>query len=163
MVSFGRTLKNDELPNDEYELLPEGEYIAIITESEEKENNAKTGSYIQLSIEIQDGKYAGRKLTERLNIKNQNDTAVNIAFATIKKINTALGLDEVENSTQWHNKRFIAKVGVQKGKPYTKDGLEVQGNDQNVIKKYLPYGNKSSEENKQSGAFAGGSQAPWKQ
>jgi Protein of unknown function (DUF669). len=46
-------------PNVVYEPLPAGWYKAVITTSEEKPTKAQTGSYLQLSLEVIEGRCKG--------------------------------------------------------------------------------------------------------
>ena len=71
-----------ELTNN-YELLEDGTYTAIIADSEWKENRAKTGGYLNLKLEIIEGKYKGRVIFDMLNLQNQNPKAVEIAEQTL--------------------------------------------------------------------------------
>ena len=64
-----------EIKND-FETIPAGEYLAVIADSEWKENKAKTGGYLNLKIEIIDGKNKGRVIFDMLNLQNQNPKAV---------------------------------------------------------------------------------------
>lgn len=138
MVQLAQTYKVDDLPSgDDYTPLPAGQYKAMIVSSEMKD--ASTGGrYLQLEIDVTEGNYSGRKLFERLNLENKNPQAVEIAFKTLSSICKAVALAEIGDSNQLHNKPFLMELDIEKGKPYTKDGVEKMGSDQNRIKKYLP-------------------------
>ncbi len=66
-------------PMDSFDPIPAGEYLCVITASEEKPTKAGNGSYLQLEFEVIEGPYKGRKLWERLNLNNPNETTVKIA------------------------------------------------------------------------------------
>jgi hypothetical protein len=119
-------------PNTPFEPVPAGKYTAIITESEEKPTKAMTGSYLQMTVEIVDGAHKGKKVFERLNLKNPNATAVDIANRTLSAICRATGVMTPSNSNDLHNKPFTVTIAV---KPA--DG---QYSASNEIKGYEPAG-----------------------
>jgi hypothetical protein len=139
MAKLGITFDANDVPErTEYTPLPPGQYTGMIVASELKPTK-KGGEMIELEIDIQDGEYSGRKLFERLNIKNDNQKAVDIAFRTLGEICKAVGKTSIKDSDELHNKRFVLTVGVEPAKPYTKDGVEHAGSPQNSIKKYSAY------------------------
>ena len=99
-------------PAASYEPIPAGWYKAVFASSEEKPTKAQTGSYLQLSVEVIEGQYQGRKLIERLNLNNPNQTAVEIAQRTLSSICRAIGVMTPRNSSDLHDKPFMVKVAV---------------------------------------------------
>jgi hypothetical protein len=77
-----------------YEPLPADWYKVVITDTEEKPTKAQTGSYLQLTIEVIEGNHAGRKVFDRLNLKNPNSVAVQIAQSSLSSICRAVGVNE---------------------------------------------------------------------
>jgi hypothetical protein len=77
-------------PATSYEPLPADWYKAVITQTEEKPTKLQTGSYLQLMIEVIEGQYAGRKVFDRLNLKNPNSVAVEIAQRSLSSICRAM-------------------------------------------------------------------------
>lgn len=141
MVSLGGTYTAD--PNNvqgDYTPLPVGDYRVHVVDSDMKENTKRNGSYLQLELEVLDGEHAGRKLTERLNIDNPNQQAVDIAQRTLNAICVAIGKLSISDSSELHNIPMIASVKVDPAKPYMKDGIEYPGSPQNSIKAYKPVG-----------------------
>lgn len=104
-------------PIQEYQPLPEGEYIAMVVDSDIKATKAGTGTYLSLTIEIVDGEYQGRKVFENLNLDNPSQQTVEIANRTLSAICHAIGKLNVVNSEELHNIPFMAKVGFQKNDP----------------------------------------------
>ena len=100
-----------ELTNS-YELLEDGTYTAIIADSEWKENKAKTGGYLNLKIEIIDGKNKGRVIFDMLNLQNQNPKAVEIAEQTLARICNAVGKTQVNESSDLYNIPMSIKIGT---------------------------------------------------
>ncbi len=119
--------------------IPDGQYKAVIIDSELKSTSKGDGQFLALKIIITEGQFADTEFTERLNIINQNSKAVEIAFKTLARISEALGMAQTpQDSSLLHNKPLIIVVGTEVGKPYTRDGVETMGSDKSVIKKYLP-------------------------
>lgn len=160
MAKLGFQFKSEDVPTSEYEPIPVGEYVCMFTESELKDTASGTGQYVQMSLEIVEGEYAGRKLIERLNIKNPNEKAVEIAYQTLKKICEAVNKPNIQDTDELHNIRLIANVSVEKSKPYIKDGVEKGGNMQNVIKSYKSITEKASA-NADSSPQGGNAKLPW--
>jgi hypothetical protein len=106
---------NSVEPNASMDPLPAGWYKAVFTASEEKPTKAQTGSYLQLTAEIIEGEYQGRKVIERLNLNNPNSTAVEIAQRTLSGICRAIGVMTPRDSVDLHDKPFMVKVAVKPG------------------------------------------------
>ena len=72
---------NEVEPALEFEAIPAGKYLAVITASEIKATQSGSGSYLELTFEVIEGEYRARKLWARLNLDNPNPVAVKIAFS----------------------------------------------------------------------------------
>lgn len=118
MASFGSGGFNSEEvdPSASIDPIPAGEYLCVITESEEKPNSKNTGSYHQFTLEVIEGEYKGRKVFERLNLNNPSEDAVKIARATLSAICRATGKLKVNDSVDLHNLPLVVKVGLEKRK-----------------------------------------------
>jgi hypothetical protein len=106
---------NSVEPTATYEPIPAAWYKAVFTESIEKPTKAQTGSYLQMTAEIIEGEYQGRKLIERLNLNNPNSTAVEIAQRTLSAICRATGVMTPRDSSDLHDKPFMVQVKVKPG------------------------------------------------
>lgn len=60
------------------------------------------------------GEHSGRRHWERFNLDNPNHQAVKIAQESLARLCAALGVDEVEDSEQLHDRAFIAEIGIDK-------------------------------------------------
>lgn len=114
MASLAGFDATEVAPSKGFEPIPVGDYVAMITDSEEKQNNKGTGSYVNLTIEIVDGEYKGRKLWELLNLNNPNAEAVNIARATLSAICRAVGVLKPRDTVDLHNIPMSIRVGMKK-------------------------------------------------
>ena len=99
-------------PLGEMEAIPAGTYTVCITASEAKPTKAGDGSYLELEFTVMEGDYKDRKVFTNLNIGNKNPTAVEIAYRALSSICHAVGVIQVADSSQLHNKPFLLKVGV---------------------------------------------------
>ena len=105
---------NEVEPTTDFEALPAGKYLAVITESEVKANKAGTGSYLQLTFQILEGEYQNRILWARLNLDNPNATAVKIARAELSALCRAVGVMAPQDSVELHDLPLVIKVKCKK-------------------------------------------------
>jgi hypothetical protein len=163
---LGQSFDASEVPISEYELLPEGDYTLQIIDSEMK-SVKNDGIQLVFTMQVVGSTHDGSQLRERLNIKNNNEKAVEISFQTLAKIVQACGLVKVNDSSELHGKKFIGHVAVKKGEgTYMKDGVEKPSADQNVIKKYMPIGSAAQSAGAATSATAaatteGAKKMPW--
>ena len=75
--------------------LPPGRYPVAISKTEMKDTKAGTGQYLQIELTITSGTAANRKLWARLNLVNQNQQAVDIAYRELSAICHAVGVLQV--------------------------------------------------------------------
>lgn len=116
--------------------LPTDWYNIMITESEMKATKAGDGGYLELTLKVLDGPYAGRLAWDRLNLYNQNPVAVEIAQKTLSAICHAVGVFQVTDSQVLHGKPLMARI-VEKG---PSGGYDAS----NEIKGYAKQGEKDS-------------------
>lgn len=113
MASLNGGFKQSEVPDSKFDALPEGEYRALITESEVKPTKAKDGSLINLKWQILDGPHKNRTVLDRVNWENKNPTAQMIGRQQLKKIAKAVGApEEFADTSILHMKPCIIKVIV---------------------------------------------------
>ncbi|MCC6910046.1 MAG: DUF669 domain-containing protein [Phycisphaerales bacterium] len=99
-------------PNQTFDVLPAGKYLAIITASEMKATKAGTGEFLELQLEVVEGPYKGRKLWDRLTLKHENALTVQIAKGTLSSICRAVGVMRPRDSAELHGIPLLAKVKV---------------------------------------------------
>lgn len=101
-------------PTTDFDPIPAGKYLAVITDSEMKPTKAGTGKYLQLTFEILECPYKGRKLWARLNLFNSNETTVKIAQAELSAICRAVGILAPNDSVELHNLPLVIAVKCKK-------------------------------------------------
>lgn len=104
-------------PQQEFDLLPAGKYVAQIIDSEVVETKAGTGQMLKLTFEILDGEHVNRKTWARLNIANQNEQAEKIGRAQLSALCHAVGVLKLTDSVQLHSKPVLITVKVRQPKP----------------------------------------------
>lgn len=117
-------------PTVGFDLIPAGEYEAMIIESEKKDTNAKDGQYIALTFQILGPTHAGRNLWHNLNLWNKNPQAVQISRGNLSAIGRAVGVLKIRETSQLHNLPMLIRVGQKRRKD--------NGEMQNVINTWKP-------------------------
>lgn len=101
-------------PDTGFELLPAGWYNAMIDESGINPTKDGVGAYLQLRFSVIDGQYQGRKVFARLNIRNANQTAQEIAYKQLSAIAHSVGVLQVQDSSQLHGIPLKIRVRIRK-------------------------------------------------
>jgi hypothetical protein len=105
---------NQVEPSNDFEPIPAGKYLVVITDSEQTPNKAGTGSYLNLTFQIIDGPHKNRLLWARLNLDNPNAKAVQIARAELSAICRAVGVLAPNDSVELHNLPLVIHVKCKK-------------------------------------------------
>ncbi len=128
------------------EAVPAGKYIAVIVDSEIKQTKSGNGNYLELTFEITEGEYKGRKVWSRLNIDNPSADAVKLARGELSAICRAVNVMTPNDSVDLHNLPLEITVKCKK-----RDGSDEISNE---IKGYAAKATAPSQTPQQS--------APWK-
>lgn len=105
---------NSVNPATDFEPLPAGKYLAIITDSEMKQTKSGSGNYLELTFQVIDGPFKGRMLWSRLNLDNPNAQAVQIAQGELSAICRAVGVMQPKDSIELHNLPLLVTVKCKK-------------------------------------------------
>lgn len=101
-------------PATDYEAIPAGKYLAIISNSEMKPTKSGSGTYLELTFQVIEGQYKNRLLWSRLNLSNPNTQAVQIAQGELSAICRAVGVMQPKDSAELHNLPLQITVKVKK-------------------------------------------------
>ena len=112
-----------------FDVLPAGEYEAVITASQVKPTSKGDGKFLELQLQVINGQFQNRVLFDRLNLWNPSDKAVQIAQGTLSSICRAVGVLTPNDSADLHNKPLRVKITVRKSDEY---------GDRNEVKAYKP-------------------------
>ncbi len=126
MASLGNFNATEHEPQQTYDLLPPGDYQAMIVKSEMKETKAG-GTRLALELVILDGPAKDRRLWDGLNLVNSNQTAVDIANRTLSSICHATGQLGAKDSEELHNIPMMVKVAIKAAQGQYSAGNEVKG------------------------------------
>lgn len=105
---------NNVEPAGDFEPIPAGKYLAVITESEMKPTKAGTGNYLQFTFQVIEGPFSNRLLWARLNLDNANDTARKIAQGELSALCRAVGVLAPNDSVELHNLPLVIHVRCKK-------------------------------------------------
>ena len=100
----------DPMGSMSFEPLPDGDYEVMIVASQMKPTKAGTGAYLELKCQVVSGDYSGRFLWSRLNLKNPNSTAVEIAKRELSAICHAVGVLKPKSKDELHNIPLMVHV-----------------------------------------------------
>lgn len=119
-------------PSTPFEPVPAGWYNVMIDESSVEPTKNGEGTLLKLRLNVIDGDCANRKIFARLNIRNQNPVAQEIAQQQLSAICHATGTIRVQDSQELHGKPFQVRVTV-------KAADQEKGYDaQNEVKGFKP-------------------------
>ena len=183
MANIGFTVNTEELPDaQDFSPVPAGRYTVMIVNSKLQptnktkevlngadyetflKTNPKASGFLNIEMDIQDNGQEGRKLFHNFNLVNDSEKAVEIAFGQLKQLLSGLGMKQWSGKSEdLHNKRFAVEVSVETGKDYVKDGQNVAGKPQSVIKKFTAAGGVAQAATTQTAATGTtGATPPWK-
>ena len=114
MANLGNFNANDVNPATDFEPLPAGKYLAIITDSEMKPTKSGSGNYLELTFQVIDGPFKGRMLWSRLNLDNPSPQAVQISQGELSAICRAVGVMQPKDSIELHNLPLLVTVKCKK-------------------------------------------------
>lgn len=123
----------DHVPQG-FDPLPGGWYnVKLVEGLETPVKNKPECTYYKAVFEVIDGQYAGRKLFHNFNFKNDNETAVKIAYDQLATIMHAVGMLQIQVMDQLFNKPLQAKVKL-KAAVMEEDGVTEKYEAGNEIK-----------------------------
>jgi hypothetical protein len=129
--------------NDQFtgisECLPAGEYKVQIIDTDIVSPKSGDGEMVKVVYEVvADQTYDGRKIFDNLIIHHSSADAVRIGKQKLNTICALTGTKNIKDTAQLHGKTLSLLIGVK----------EYQGQNQNTIKKYLPFDDDSYTESK---------------
>lgn len=127
MALIGHFDATSVAPSEDFSPIPVGEYVVQITDSDVKPTKSGNGHRLELTFEVIDGEFKGRKVWANLNLDNPNPKAVEIAQRELSAICHAVGKLQVVDSQELHYKPLVIRVDIEE-----RDGY----GPRNVIKAY---------------------------
>ena len=127
MVNLSGFDANQVEPSTVFDPIPAGKYLAAIIESSMKPTKSGKGQYLELTFQILEGDFKGRKVWARLNLDNPNAQTVKIARGELSAICRAVGVMAPNDSTDLHNLPVIIGVRCKKRQDTGEITNEVRG------------------------------------
>jgi hypothetical protein len=110
---------NNVEPSESFDVLPKGKYLCMAVASEIKPTKAGTGEYLEITFEVLDGQGKGRKIWERLNIRNPNKKAEEISQRALSALCRAVGVLNLQDSDQLHNLPVVLEIDIEQREGYS--------------------------------------------
>jgi len=120
------TYQKTEEEETSFDVLPAGQYIAVISDSDYKPNKKATGMLLSLTYTVIDGEQKGRKVFEHLSVEHENEKAAEIARRSLNAIMLAVGLSSIKDSNQLHDRPLKIDVQVKDDATYGKQNKIVK-------------------------------------
>ncbi|MGH2272691.1 DUF669 domain-containing protein [Anaerohalosphaeraceae bacterium U12dextr] len=114
MANLNNFNANEVDSTNDFDPIPAGKYLAMITGSQMKETKNKTGSYLELTFQVLEGEYKGRLLWARLSLTHSNEVTAKIARGHLSAICKAVGVLTPRDSVELHNLPLVINVKVKK-------------------------------------------------
>lgn len=111
----------------DFDPIPAGKYVAVITHSEMKPTKEGNGSYLELTFQIIEGQYKNQTLWARLCLENKNELTVKIARSQLSAICKAVGIMTPKDSVELHNLPLVISVKLKKRKDNDELVNEIKG------------------------------------
>lgn len=130
MSSLNMQFDPTKVDPNQPEPVPVGDYLMQAIESKVAPTKKGTGTMLNLTFDILEGPYKGRRVYENINVTNDSPAAQQIGQKQLSALCHAAGLlTAVTNSEQLHYKPFLATIGIQ--------AAEGQYAAKNVVQKYI--------------------------
>lgn len=97
-------------PERQNEPLPAGAYAVVVSNTQTRETKMGNGTYLEIEMEIVEGDHKGRRIWDRINLRNPSEVAVEIGMRRLSSIGRILGIDRLANSEQLHGKMLVVTV-----------------------------------------------------
>lgn len=101
MAFLSSPIHLSDLPKDDgFDVMPAGQYNAVVKQADLMPTKSGTGEYIKLRLDVVGPTHAGRVIFTNLNIRNPNPQAENIGRQQLGVIMQAAGVAALEDTNQ---------------------------------------------------------------
>ncbi|MFI3265521.1 MAG: DUF669 domain-containing protein [Rikenellaceae bacterium] len=114
-------------PSVGFEAIPAGKYQAVIIGSDMKPTKTGNGRYLELTFEVIEGEYQGRKQWSRLNLEHLNPDAIRMAKADLSAICRAVNVPQPKASEELHNLPLTITVRCKRNNDTDEITNEIKG------------------------------------
>lgn len=106
-----------EEPENDFDLIPPGKYMAQIVDTEVKGTAAGTGKILAVQWEIMEGRHERRRVFQNINYENASAGAQEIGQKQLGQITWALGIQRLRDTNDLHFKPALITVKIGKMDP----------------------------------------------
>ncbi len=114
MANLNNFDANTVEPTNDFDPIPAGKYVAVMTASQMKPTKDKAGDYLELTFQVLEGEYKNRLLWARLSLNHSNPTTSKIARGHLAAICKAVGVLTPRDSSELHNLPLVINVRLKK-------------------------------------------------
>jgi len=108
----------DSLPTPEYEIIPAGQYTAMIAAAEPRQNKSGTGHYLSVQYLILGPTHQGRSVFGNITLSHPNETATRVGRRQLSELMRAVGVPRLADTEQIVGRRLKIKVVVRADEKY---------------------------------------------
>jgi len=108
-------------------VIPAGQYLAHITDSDIADLKSGNGQALKLTFEILDGQFKSRRVWENLNVVHTNEQAQGIAQSQLSAICRAVGVNKLEDTASLHFKPIKITVAIRPASGDFKESNTIKG------------------------------------
>ena len=113
MARLSQTFELNDLPENEYGLLKDGNYAAFIEQADVKITSKGDGHYIKLMLQVMGPTNKGAKLFHNINISlPSSPEAERIGRQQLRQLMEAIGLMRLSDTDELIGKQVLCKVGT---------------------------------------------------
>lgn len=129
-LPFDNKAWNPPAPKQSFEPLPDGNYVALIEESDVKTNRAGDGTYLNLRWTVIQGDYTGRKVFQNITLTHTNEKWQARGEEDLQRLCGCLGMAAwPQDSKQLHEIPCLISVFIREQEGYKPD---------NKVRDYAP-------------------------
>lgn len=128
MAKFGFDVSEvdvNDIPQGNYDPVPEGEYTLVALEAEEKDTSTG-GQMIKVKFEIVDGEFNGRYVWQNFNVVNKSEVAQRIGRQQLVAWATSCGKPDCDDTDKLIGKKCRAELKIKPASGQYKAANEIR-------------------------------------
>lgn len=147
---------NDEYESEEYQPIAPGDYLAILSDEEERDLSSGKGVGLKLTFTILEGPFKGRKISRLFCVRHENQDTEKWAREAINNLSRACNRVTFKNTVELFDIPFLIRIGTGKdGYAEVKNFFEKDSNPRKAPEK------RSTKVEASAPSSAGSEKKPW--
>jgi hypothetical protein len=114
MATLSGFAASNVVPSARFGPIPAGTYPGVVIESGMRPTKRGNGRYLEVTIEVIEGAYKGRRVWDRMTIEHPNRAAVQFAMGKLNALCRAVGVVRPGDSSEVHNIPLDVRIGLEK-------------------------------------------------